>query len=354
MASFWDNLTGKSVTDAYDAQKTNVSNANKNYTDTANQYTGNAGFTNSLQQAQKGANATAQNAAQQAQTSARNSGMSKAQQAAMGANTTANTYANNFTNQQSEAANQGNNAVNAAQTNVGNTTNLANMGVNAAQTSSAAAGTLTNSIADIGKILISDERTKDAVDITDEDPLKANIKKDESASKEKAETTGDTIGSLAGTLIGNAIQPGVGGAVGEAIGGKIGKGAGTIVSSDESCKDYEDVNKALVEEHKPHNKTISDYIADLGAYLYKYKDEAQKEMPGLTNSGVNIGPMQQDLQKNPQTPSTVKELPNGTLAVDTSRLSLTNTAALSDVQRRIERIERRLNDLEQHNSLQSD
>lgn len=354
MASFWDNLTGKSVTDAYDAQKTNVSNANKNYTDTANQYTGNAGFTNSLQQAQKGANATAQNAAQQAQTSARNSGMSKAQQAAMGANTTANTYANNFTNQQSEAANQGNNAVNAAQTNVGNTTNLANMGVNAAQTSSAAAGTLTNSIADIGKILISDERTKDAVDITDEDPLKANIKKDESASKEKAETTGDTIGSLAGTLIGNAIQPGVGGAVGEAIGGKIGKGAGTIVSSDESCKDYEDVNKALVEEHKPHNKTISDYIADLGAYLYKYKDEAQKEMPGLTDDRQHVGVFAQELQTNPATQGTVVEMPNGTLAVDTKQLSLTNTQNIADLARRLDAVERRLNDYDTNKAIKGD
>lgn len=351
MANFWDNLTGKSITDAYDTQNTKVSNANSNYNTTANKYTGNAGYTNSLQQAQKGANTTAQNAAQQQQTSARNSGMSKQQAAAMGANTTANTYANNYANQQSEAANQGNNAVNAAQTNVGNVSNLANLGVNAAQTGSQAAGTLQNSVADIGKILLSDERTKDSIDITDEDPMKARMEAEDEAAKHKAEATGNAIGSVAGQAIGNAIQPGVGGVVGSFIGGKVGKGAGTLVSSDENCKDYESLEAKEVEEHKPQHKTISDYIADLGTYLYKYKEEAQKEMPGLTDGRTHVGVFQQQLQTNPATQGTVVEMPNGTLAVDTKQLSLTNTQNIQDLARRLDAVERRLNDYDTNKTI---
>lgn len=367
MASFWNNLTGKNTENTWNEQKSNIQNANSNYNDTASQYTGNAGYSNSLQQAQKGANATAQNAAQQAQTSARNSGMSKAQQAAMGANTTANTYANNYANQQSEAANQGNNAVNAAQTNVSNVNNLANtdLGVQNTQTQNAKTNLnyLTTTAEGIGNILqpffaSSDERVKDSVDITNQDPAKAEEAEQKEKGKQIGKAIGGTVASLAGKAIGNAIQPGVGGTVGGEIGklagGKIGGDVGSFVSSDERCKDYESLEAKEVADNTPQHKTISDYIADLGTYLYKYKDEAQEAMPGLTDDRKHVGVFAQELQTNPATQGTVVEMPNGTLAVDTKQLSLTNTQNIADLARRLDAVERRLNDYDTNKAIKGD
>ena len=66
----------------------------------ADQYTGNQGYQNSLQQATQGA---------------RNAGMSKAQAAAMGNQTANNVYANAFQNQQQNAMGMGQNAISAQQ-----------------------------------------------------------------------------------------------------------------------------------------------------------------------------------------------------------------------------------------------
>lgn len=359
MANFWDSLTGKNVTDAYDSQKTNVQNQNTGYTDTASKYTGNQGYTNSLQQQQKGQNQTAQNAAQQQQTSARNSGMSKAQQAAMGQNTTSNAFANNFNGQQSEAQNQGNNTVSQAQQNVQNTSNLQQLGVNQAQTQSQAQGTLQNGVANIAKILVpSDKRTKDAVDITDGLPSDEISAIEEGATDKKttdvaSQTTTDNnknkghpvqsqVGKVQGTQIGEAIQPGTGGQ----IGGVIGGAQGNLVS-DERCKDKENLDKELVDSHKTKAKTISEYLQDIDTYLYKYKDSAQYQMPGMTDDDTHVGVMAQDLQKNPATQGTVEKDPKtGVLLVDTRQLSLTNTANIADLQRRLDAVERRLNDID--------
>lgn len=381
MANFWDKLTGKNTENSWNTQKSNIENANNNYNTTASKYTGNAGYNNGLQQQQKGQNATQQNAAQQAQTSARTSGMSKAQQAQMGQNSTANSYANNFNSQQNSAQSQGNNAVSQAQQNVQNVSNLANadLGVQNTQTQNAKNNLnyLTTTAESIGNILqpalaTSDERTKDAVDITDKDPTDAisegsnlgdikhvddtkeidsikdklaqNQQETESSDKEEGKETGSTVGKIQGTQIGNAIQPGAGGKIGAAVGGAGGELVGGLISSDERCKDKENLDKEVVDSHKTKAKTISEYLADIDSYIYKYKDSAKEQMPGLTDDRKHVGVMAQDLQKNPQTQGTVVEMPNGTLAVDTKQLSLTNTQNLQDLARRLDAVERRLND----------
>lgn len=81
----------------------------------ADQYTGNQGYQNSLQQAGQGAGLLAGHAVGTATQGARNAGMSKAQAAAMGNQTANNVYANAFQNQQQNAMGLGQNAISAQQ-----------------------------------------------------------------------------------------------------------------------------------------------------------------------------------------------------------------------------------------------
>lgn len=83
--------------------------------DLANQYTGNAGYQNTLAQAGEGARTLANQAVGTATSGARASGMSKAQAAQMGMQSGNNAYANAFQNQQGVAQNMGQNAISAQQ-----------------------------------------------------------------------------------------------------------------------------------------------------------------------------------------------------------------------------------------------
>ncbi|MCQ2587935.1 MAG: hypothetical protein MJ174_07455 [Treponema sp.] len=123
----------------YNDAKTGYDNAVTNYKTSANTYTGNTGYNNSLNQASTGmavsndqakkyatqmANAQAQNTANAVQTQARNSGMSKAQASALGGQSVANSFNNaygnayntqlgQFNNQQGNVMNAGNNQLSA-------------------------------------------------------------------------------------------------------------------------------------------------------------------------------------------------------------------------------------------------
>ena len=81
----------------------------------ANQYTGNEGYANTLEQAGKGAGTIANQAVGAATSGARNAGMSKAQAAQMGMQNANNAYANAFTGQQNVAQGMGQNAISAQQ-----------------------------------------------------------------------------------------------------------------------------------------------------------------------------------------------------------------------------------------------
>ena len=81
----------------------------------ADQYTGNQGYANSLNQAAIGAGKLANQAVGAATSGARNAGMSKAQAAQMGLQSANQNYANAFLGQQSNAMNMGQNAISAQQ-----------------------------------------------------------------------------------------------------------------------------------------------------------------------------------------------------------------------------------------------
>jgi hypothetical protein len=77
-------------------------------------------------------------------------------------------------------------------------------------------------------------------------------------------------------------------------------------------------------------------------FSYEYKEP---EAPGAA-PGRHIGPMTRDLKKTPAGASVVRTDPrSGMEAVDTNRLSLVNTAAISEQQRRVDRIEKLLAEL---------
>lgn len=76
-----------------------------------NQYTGNAGYLNSINQGAMGAAYASQGAASQAAGAARTAGMSKAEAASVGADAAAQGYYNAFAGQQGAASNAGNSAV---------------------------------------------------------------------------------------------------------------------------------------------------------------------------------------------------------------------------------------------------
>lgn len=65
-------------------------------------------------------------------------------------------------------------------------------------------------------------------------------------------------------------------------------------------------------------------------YSYEYKDPSA---PG-TAPGRQFGPMAQDLERTPAGASTVRQMPGGTKAVDTSRLALVNTGAIAELQKK--------------------
>jgi len=73
-------------------------------------------------------------------------------------------------------------------------------------------------------------------------------------------------------------------------------------------------------------------------FSYNYKDPSA---PGAA-PGTHYGPMAQDLEKSPATASTVTTGPDGMKRVDPGRLTMLNTAALSDQQRDIQAIKRAL------------
>ena len=125
MAGFWDWINNglkqniKRQNAGSSAEYKNAFNqANESIGQTqqkVDQYTGNEGYGNTLEQAGKGAATIAGQAVGTATQGARNAGMSKAQAAAMGNQTANNVYANAFQNQQGIAQNMGQNAISAQQ-----------------------------------------------------------------------------------------------------------------------------------------------------------------------------------------------------------------------------------------------
>jgi hypothetical protein len=161
------------------------------------------------------------------------------------------------------------------------------------------------------------------------------------------------IGTGAGALIGSLAGPG-GTAVGAAAGGTIGSEAGRAsdVRVKKNIRPVEMANPYRVldgpppldEKPAPRQLEQANPYTDMRpakGYRYEYTD------PAKYGEGEHVGPMAQDLEKSPATAGTVFTDPEGVKRIDTGRLSLANTSAISEQQRRQDDIAQQLADLEQ-------
>lgn len=221
--------------------------AQKKYNDLLNQYTGNAGYQNSLNQAGKGAAVESQAAGAQTQGQARQAGMSKSQAAAMGANTASEQYGKSFTGQQTNAANMGTNAVTNQGTAVTNEQTEGNNRYNRAwgNVGGIAQG-VGGAVNNATKIIpgLSDETAKNAVKLT-RMPSKGseygNLQAAKQASDYKApegvkdDETKSKVGNVLNTL-----------------GSSLSSFKAPSVTSDEEAKIYDNLTKVMY-KMKPHN-----------------------------------------------------------------------------------------------------
>jgi hypothetical protein len=119
--------------------------------------------------------------------------------------------------------------------------------------------------------------------------------------------------------------------------------------SDKRAKHLENENAALskqldqVSEQKAIEKAAMEVIpqaqmprtADMTGspgYYYDYKDQSN-------GVGRQFGPMAQDLAKQPATAHTVVRRPDGYLGVDTPKLTMANTGAISEMQRQLDALQ---------------
>ena len=93
------------------------------------------------------------------------------------------------------------------------------------------------------------------------------------------------------------------------------------------------------------NADLIDLFSKIGSYEFHYNDKAKALYPNGKNhvdDKRHVGVMAQELEKNPATNAVINTEKNGYKTVDTAQLTLTNTAVLADVCRRLEALERQL------------
>lgn len=116
------------------------------------------------------------------------------------------------------------------------------------------------------------------------------------------------------------------GTIGNVV-GNVGQGLVGLLS-DENCKN-------IIEQ----TNHISKLAEDIGAYLYEYKPEAKEAYPNETNDEMNVGPVAQELEKNPVTAASVETDDKGIKHVNTDRLALSEMAIIADLARRLADVE---------------
>lgn len=126
---------------------------------------------------------------------------------------------------------------------------------------------------------------------------------------------------------------GAAGSAGAAAGASAGAGA-AAAASDERLKRVCGDNTDLI-----------DLFSKIGSYEFNYNDKAKALNPNGENhvdDKRHVGVMAQELEKNPATNAVINTDKNGYKTVDTVQLTLTNTAVLADVCRRLEALEKQL------------
>lgn len=289
----------------------NLSSTNEKYEDAkskyqalASMYTGNSGYQNSLNNAAKGSTAISEGVASQTKAAARNAGLSKSAAAALGQSNVQKAYTDAFTGQQENAYKAGTDAANAAKEVMSNEVTEGNNRYDRA------AGNTTAAVQGAGtaaSALLSDETMKDKL------VNLSNGMKNFGNSKEKeVEDDGTLKTKLKNAGIGMSKL-------------KIGRKSDTL--SDDTMKNL------LVKLNGP--KSIDDMYADVKNYLYRYNDKAGKEY-GEDTEKVYAGPVAQDLTK---IPGAVVKDGNGKLEVDTGHLATENSAAISEILQRLNKLE---------------
>lgn len=90
------------------------------------------------------------------------------------------------------------------------------------------------------------------------------------------------------------------------------------------------------------NADLINLFSKIGSYEFNYTDKARSLYPNGEHHVDNkrhVGVMAQELEKNPATNAVINTDKNGYKTVDTVQLTLTNTAVLADVCRRLEALE---------------
>lgn len=101
-------------------------------------------------------------------------------------------------------------------------------------------------------------------------------------------------------------------------------------------------------KHWENNKDLIDAFSLIDAIDFEYNDKAHQlygEEVGVDND-EHVGIKAQDLKDNPATPSVVHQDPEtGYLQVDIKELTMSNTAVLSEVCKRIKELEEAIEEL---------
>ena len=146
-----------------------------------------------------------------------------------------------------------------------------------------------------------------------------------------AEGTAGTVGGgTAGSGAGGSGAGGSGGGGGAGGGGGGGGGGSSDARLKRVCGD---------------NADLINLFSKIGSYEFNYTDKAKSLYPNGENhvdGKRHVGVMAQELEKNPATNAVINTDKNGYKTVDTVQLTLTNTAVLADVCRRLEALEKQL------------
>ena len=158
---------------------------------------------------------------------------------------------------------------------------------------------------------------------------------DKVAAKSAAGKAADSVGSSMSHTVG-ATGAGAAGSAGAAgaSGAAAGAAGAAVVPSDERLKRVCGDDTDLI-----------NLFSKIGSYEFNYNDKAKALNPNGENHVDNkrhVGVMAQELEKNPATNAVINTDKNGYKAVDTAQLTLTNTAVLADVCRRLEALEKQL------------
>lgn len=135
-------------------------------------------------------------------------------------------------------------------------------------------------------------------------------------------------GEFAGTGIQQMLGKG-GGA--SAVGGMKMGGAGGMKMCDEETKAYFE------------KRGVADDYEKICSYVFKYKPAVQERFAGYNgvDGDTHVGIMAQELAALPSTSATVsKDANSGYLQVDTQELTMSNTAAIGELARRVADLER--------------